>query len=225
MSRLFVTNREIALINDLTKELVKDIVGQKIFYFPISEIKTRVHDVYNESPEKVFDNPIEIDALVDQQEWTPKIDQFGYDLDVKLKVYIQRKDLIDKNIQPSQGDFFTYGDVIYEVTQLNFMKNIYGQIEHYDGVQLTATNSRISQANVKFFGPTEVGYTDEDAALKEFYQQRGEEYLKNGIKSEDIRELQKNGVLEKPITGAKEISQKGILSGSSAGSSFYGDDQ
>jgi hypothetical protein len=154
MSRLFVTNREIVLINDLTKELVKDIVGQKIFYFPVSEIKTRVHDVYNESPEKIFDNPIEIDALVDQQEWSPKIDQFGYDLDVKLKVYIQRKDLLDKKIQPSQGDFFTYGDVIYEVTQLVFMKNIYGQIEHYDGVQLTATNSRISQANVKFFGPT-----------------------------------------------------------------------
>lgn len=225
MARLFITNREIALINDLTKELIKDVVGQKIFYFPVSEIKSKIHNVYNESPEKVFDNPIEIDALIDSPEWAPKNDQFGYDLDIKLKVYIQRKDLIDKKIQPSQGDFFTYGDIAYEVTQLISMKSIYGQIEHYDGIQLTATNSRVSQANVKFFGPTEVVYTDEDASLKEFYQQRGEGVLKNGIKSGDIRELQQNGILDKPITGAKEISDKGIISGSLGYSSFYGDDQ
>lgn len=225
MARLFITNREIALINDLTKELIKDVVGQKIFYFPVSEIKSKIHNVYNESPEKVFDNPIEIDALIDSPEWAPKNDQFGYDLDIKLKVYIQRKDLIDKKIQPSQGDFFTYGDIVYEVTQLVSMKSIYGQIEHYDGIQLTATNSRVSQANVKFFGPTEIGYTDEDASLKEFYQQRGEEVLKNGIKSGDIRQLQQKGVLDKSITGAKEISDKGIISGSLGYSSFYGDDQ
>ena len=64
MPRLFMTPREINFINDLGKELVKDVIGQKIYYFQISEIKSRVHDVYEESPDKVFENPIEIDCLV-----------------------------------------------------------------------------------------------------------------------------------------------------------------
>ena len=64
MSRLFITPREINFLNDVAKELVKDVVGQKIYYFPISELKSRVHDVYEESKDKIFDNPIEIDSLV-----------------------------------------------------------------------------------------------------------------------------------------------------------------
>ena len=47
MSRLFITPREIDFINDVAKEVLKDVAGQKIYYFPISEVKTRVHDVYH----------------------------------------------------------------------------------------------------------------------------------------------------------------------------------
>ena len=43
MSRLFITPKEINFINDIAKELVKDIAGQKIYYFPISEIKSKIH--------------------------------------------------------------------------------------------------------------------------------------------------------------------------------------
>ena len=40
MGRLFITQREINFINDIAKEVVKDVIGQKIYYFPISEIKS-----------------------------------------------------------------------------------------------------------------------------------------------------------------------------------------
>ena len=60
MSRLFITQREINLINDIGKEIVKDVIGQKIYFFPISEEKSNVHSVYEESVTKIFDNPIEI---------------------------------------------------------------------------------------------------------------------------------------------------------------------
>ena len=64
MARLFITPREIDLISDITKEVVKDVVGQKIYYYPISDTKSKIHEVYQESPEKVFDNPIEINCLI-----------------------------------------------------------------------------------------------------------------------------------------------------------------
>ena len=40
MGRLFISPREINFINDVAKELVKDVIGQKIYYFPVSEIKS-----------------------------------------------------------------------------------------------------------------------------------------------------------------------------------------
>ena len=39
-----------AFFSDITKELIKDVVGQKIVYYPISELKSKVHEMYQESP-------------------------------------------------------------------------------------------------------------------------------------------------------------------------------
>ena len=37
MARLFITSREIDLISDLTKEIIKDVVGQKVYYYRVRE--------------------------------------------------------------------------------------------------------------------------------------------------------------------------------------------
>ena len=48
MSKLFITSRELDLISDLSKELIKDIVGQKVYYYRVREDLTDIHDVYEE---------------------------------------------------------------------------------------------------------------------------------------------------------------------------------
>ena len=70
----------------------------------------------------------------------------------------------------------------------------------------------------KIFGPTSESYLDDDAVQKTFVQQRGQKENRLG-KTGDVRELQKNGVLDSPITGPKEVSSKGDTS--NVGSSFY----
>ncbi len=65
MARLFVTPREIDYISDLTKEITKDVRGQNIFYYRIREDLTNGHDVYEESPDKVFDKPVEMEAMIE----------------------------------------------------------------------------------------------------------------------------------------------------------------
>ena len=67
MARLFITPREINFINDIGKEIVKDVIGQFIYLYPISETKTLIHDVYEESPDKIFENPIKLDCIVNWQ--------------------------------------------------------------------------------------------------------------------------------------------------------------
>ena len=77
MARLFVTPREIDLISDLTKEVIKDISGQKVYYYRVREDLSDVHDVYEESPNKIFDQPVEIEARVEYQPEEIRTNQFG----------------------------------------------------------------------------------------------------------------------------------------------------
>lgn len=227
MSRLFLTQREMNFISDITKEFVKDVVGQVIYYYPINELKTKMDSVYNEAVKKVFDNPIAIDALVDSHfQADTKVDQFGVDANYKVEVYIHHRDLIDKGIAVALGDFFSFGDVFYEVTERSFMRNIYGLPEHKDGIKLVGTRARETLFTAPIIGPTDVSYADPDAVQTVFHQQRGEAFDANGNPTGDKRELQKDNVLGPPITGAKEVSPRGDNGdpeGSNA-SSFFGED-
>ena len=221
MGRLFITKREINFINDLGKELVKDIIGQKIYYFSISEVKSKVHDVYEESPDKVFENPIELDALV---KWDPQqisTNRFGSEEYFSIEVYLHAKDLLDKGIELLEGDFFSYGTVFYEVIKAPDTTTLFGQIEHKGYITITGKQSRKGQFTAKIFGPTDEKYTDKDAVQETFVQQRGHKKNRIGVTG-DIRDLQKNGVLDAPITGPKETSPRG--DSTNVGSSFYDED-
>lgn len=223
MSRLFITPRELNLISDITKEFVKDVVGQRIYYYPINEAKTRSDVVYNEAVQKVFDNPIMIDALVDTQFQTDtKINQFGVDAQFKIEVFLQYRDLVDKGIAPAIGDFFSFSDVFYEVTEKVFMRNIYGLPEHKDGIKLVGTKARDTQFKAPTLGPTDIARPEKDAVQTTFHQQRGQVENADGPTG-DVRDLQKEEVVGKPITGAKEVSPRGD-NDSSGASSFYSED-
>jgi hypothetical protein len=223
MSRLYITPREQHLISDLTKELTKDVVGQKIFYYPVSEHKTALHGVYNEAVDKVFDAPVEIDALVDQPQRETKIDRFGLDRTFTLNAYIHYKDVVDKGVKIAEGDYFQYGDVFYEITSANLMHSIYGQVENVDGILLSAVKVRQGLVNFALKGPTLQEYSDHDAVQTTYVQQRGQTENRLGPTA-DVRDLQKNGVLDAPLDGPKEVSPRGDTDSSgptNAGSSFY----
>lgn len=220
MARLFITPRELNFISDITKELIKDVVGQKIYYYPISEAKTKTHGVYNEALKKVYDNPIAIDALIDNNFQTDsKIDKFGIDAQYKIEAYVQHRDLVDKGINVSIGDFFSFDTIFYEITERVFMRNIYGMPEHKDGVKLVGTKAREGLFDAPIIGPTDISYTDADAVQNTFVQQRGEALDANGDPTGDKRDLVENGVLDAPLTGPKEVSINGDPT--RVGSAFY----
>jgi hypothetical protein len=220
MSRLFITPRELNFISDITKELIKDVVGLRIYYYPINEIKTKTHEVYNEALRKVFDNPIILDALVDTNfQSDTKIDQFGPDAQFKIEVFLQHRDLVDKGITVAIGDFFSFSDVFYEVTERLFMRNIYGLPEHKDGVKLIGTKARDTQFKAVTLGPTDIARPEKDAVQTTFHQQRGDAVNAEGLTG-DKRDLQNPNVLDKPITGAKEVSPQGDTEHSGASAFF-----
>ena len=221
MARLFVTPREIDYISDLTKEVTKDIIGQKIYYYTVREDLTDVHDVYEEAPEKVFNPPVELDALVEWQPETFKTDRFGSEETAKIEVYLHARDLLDKDFKVRSGDYFSYGELFFEITSVIADKNVYGQVEHQTGFKVAGKQARKGQINIKPIGPTSESIDSDDAVQKTFVQQRGLEENSLG-KTNDVRALQKNEKLEEPISGAQEVSNKGTSA--TTDSSFYGDE-
>ena len=221
MARLFITPREMNFINDLAKEVIKDVIGQRIYLFQISEIKSKVHDIYEESPDKVFETPIELDCLVKYNEQEIRTNRFGSEEYYTIEAYIQSRDLLDKGIEILEGDFFSYGSTFFEIIKAPLTQTIFGQIEHKRYITITGRQARKEQFLSKIFGPTSEEYLDDDAVQETFVQQRGFKNNKLGATG-DVRDLQKNGVLESPISGPKEVSPQG--DNTRVGSSFYDDE-
>ena len=220
MARLFITPREIDFISDITKELVKDVIGQKIYYYRVREDLSEVNPVYEEAPEKVYDPPVIIDALINWQSGEYETGRFGVDEKYKQEVYIQWRDLIDKGLadKVQTGDYYSYGTLFFEIISLVYESNIFGQIEHYKGVTLSGVQARQGQINFQPHGPTDEYYSDPDAVQEVFAQQRG--FAENQLgPTNDERALIKKDVLTKPITGPAEVAPKG--SSGKAGSAFY----
>lgn len=220
MARLFLTPRELNFISDITKELIKDVVGQKVYYYAVNENRTKADEVYNEATTKVFDGPIVLDALVDANfQSDTKVDQFGVDPQYKIEAYVQWRDLVDKGISLSVGDFFSFSDIFYEVTEMIVMRNIYGLPEHKDGVKLIGIKARDGMFKAPVVGPTDISRPEADAVQTSFHQQRGQSTNVDGPTG-DLRELQAESIVGPPITGAKEVSSRGDTEGSGF-SSFY----
>ena len=222
MARLFITPREIDLISDLTKEIIKDVTGQRVFYYRVREDLTNIHDVYEESPNKVFDQPVEIEARVEYQPEELRTNKFGSEAFYTINVFFHERDLLDRDIEVRTGDYFSYGDTFFEITSAVVESNVYGQIEHSIGTKVVGKQARIGQIDMVPLGPTSESYTDDDAVQDTFVQQRGFDENKLG-KTEDKRQLQSDGKLEKPVISTPvEVSPKGDSEGIS--SSFYGDE-
>lgn len=208
MARLFVTPREIDFFNDIVKEINKDITGQKVYYYRVREDLTVTHEVYEESARKVFDQPVEIESMV---KWMPAevvTNKFGTEKNYKIEVYFHQRDLIDRNIKVREGDFFSYGDVFYEIVSIINNKLIYGQIEHEMGFKAVGRQARLGKINFAPLGPTSERHVDSDAVQNIFVQQRGQEENRLGPTG-DKRALQSAGKLDAPLTGPAEVSPKG----------------
>lgn len=190
MARLFIGPREHQFINDITKEYTKDIVGQYIVYYPISVLHTKVHEIYDEAIAKVFENPYKLDVLAGQPQRSNTFDRFGIDSETKLELYIQSRDLLDKNIGVNSGDFFMYGNEVYEIVDAVAIENIFGQVEYEKAVKVVGQLARVGEFDVVDFKNMleQSKVFSESNAHKTFVQQRGEDETEEGV-TNDFREM------------------------------------
>jgi len=220
MARLFITPREIDFISDLTKEINKDVIGQKIFYYKVRSDLTDIHEVYEEAITKVFDPPIEVEARVNWDPSSIKTTKFGSEMMKTIEVYIHYRDILDRGLELKEGDYLSFGDIFFEITSASFTALIFGQVEYKTGIKLACKQARKGQIDILPHGPTDQASAEEDAIQDEFVQQRGKDTNKLGITG-DSRALITQNKIEAPDK-VVEVSKKGDAA--SISSSFYGDD-
>lgn len=217
MARLFVTPREIDFISDLTKEITKDVRGQKIYYYRIREDLSNVHDIYEEAVEKVFDPPVEIEAMVEWEPETVRTNRFGSEEYYSITVYLHARDLLHRDINVREGDFFSYGSTFFEITSAVGDKQVYGQVEHLVGFKIAGKQARKGLFSAKPIGPTGENKTEPDAVQKDFVQQRGLEENRLGPTG-DKRDLIESGKIDPPEAPAEVANKE---EDSNVSSSFY----
>jgi len=220
MARLFVTSRELDFINDSVKELIKDVVGQKIYYYRVRPEFTNIHSVYEEAIDKIFDPPIEVEGRVQYEPEEVRVNKFGSEEYYTLNCYFHARDLIERNIDIKEGDFFNFDATWFEVVKSVVDSIVYGQIEHSMGVHIICKQARQGLIDVEPLGPTNEQWADLNAVQDTFVQQRGFAINKEG-ETADVRNLQQRGILDAPISGPAEILPDENTNAVGVRSSFY----
>ena len=222
MARLFITPRELDLISYLNKEIVKDVIGQKVYYYKVRKELSNVHDIYEEATDKIYDPPIELDCRVDWNMTEVRTNKFGTEEYSAITVYVQYRDVLDKEITIEEGDYVSYGTTFFEIIKNQIDSIIYGQIEYSTGFVLECKQARLGLIDKEAHGPTDESYSDPDATERIFVQQRGFKENRLGPTG-DKRTLIEQGKLERAISGEPaEVSPRGDPQ--RIPSSFYDDE-
>lgn len=154
-------------------------------------INTTIDPIYDEAVQKVFEKPIKIDAIVGKDEPENTYTNFGLDRKTKLEVLLQPRDMIDKNITVTVGDFFIYGKVFYEIIDVMESDNIFGQEEYQRNITISGLSARAGQADIATFRQvlSDAKTFKESDVQKTFQQQRGLREISTEGNTGDKRQL------------------------------------
>ena len=129
---MFLGEKERNLVKQVNDELIENVIGQQILYYPIDLETTDYHPIYGEAQTKNYLAPIRIYALVEWTSYaTSYLDGVGIDKENSITVSFHRRRLVDdQNLFVRIGDFVLYGDIYYEIVKLEEPQKLFGQVDH-----------------------------------------------------------------------------------------------
>ena len=147
---LFLGEKERDFVKQVNDELIERIVGQGIFYYPISMEHTKFHPLYGEPVEKTYLPPVRVYAMVMWECFETQTTNLGIDRRPSIVVHFHKRRLTeDQDLFVREGDFVKYGDSFYEIVQLNEPKQIFGQVDHKMEVEAKCIKARQGLFNAK----------------------------------------------------------------------------
>lgn len=148
MARKFITTRELGLIDSWNREVIQDIVQQEVIYYGISYEDSVVHDVYDEAVLKEYLQPVRINARVEFDQGPSAAKAGTVDSSFTARVILHAEECRERNVNPREGDFVEYGQVVFEVTSVRHSQPVFGQINDKLKYELSCVPSRQGQFKV-----------------------------------------------------------------------------
>ena len=111
---LFGGSRDINLFHTINSELLNDIIQTEIGYYKFVLDKT-VSNVYGESADKMFYEPVRIACLINKEDQSWSSDDFGSDINQSINFRFLKNELKDINLVPEVGDILLFKNNFYEI--------------------------------------------------------------------------------------------------------------
>jgi len=147
---LFLGKKERDLVKQVNDELIERVIGQGVFYYPISMEHTNYHPLYGEAIKKTFLPPIRVYALITWEGYVTEITKLGIDKRLSIVVHFHNRRLTeDQDLYVREGDFVKYGDTFFEIATWNYPKQIFGQVEHKMEIEAKCIKAREGLFNAK----------------------------------------------------------------------------
>ena len=141
---MFFGKKERDLVKQVNDELAERVIGQTVLYYPIDLERTNFHSLYGEAIVKTFLRPVRVYALVEWEGIQTKYNKnIGLDKQVNITVHFHKRRLTeDQDLLVREGDFVLYGNIYYEIVELNEPKQIFGQNDHKIEISAKCIRSR-----------------------------------------------------------------------------------
>tara|TARA_R100001460_G_scaffold25291_1_gene50870 strand:- start:415 stop:909 length:495 start_codon:yes stop_codon:yes gene_type:complete len=147
---VFFNKKERDFVKQVTDEVTDRVVAQPVAYYPLSIEHSNYHPLYGEAIEKTFLPPIRVYALVNFEGIQTETSDFGVDKRATINIKFHKRRLgEDQNVFVREGDFVLYGDIFYEITELNEPKQLFGQIEYRYEIEAKCLRARKGKFNAE----------------------------------------------------------------------------
>ena len=127
---IFGSQRDFALLVNINRELLSDVVEQEILYYKMSLEQTQAN-IYGEATDKVFWSPVKLNCLIKRGDQQTNVDEFGPDNSRDVEFAFLRQDLKDTNTFPEVGDIIMWHEDYYEVDNTTENQLFLGKDENY----------------------------------------------------------------------------------------------
>lgn len=145
MAKKFIDTKAVAFIDAINRQLLQQVVDESVHYYAISLKHTEVKRLYGEAVKKTVVAPVRINALVKYENANTRSMDFGMDAEFDLEVYFHNKELVERNVKPTEGDFIEYGGIFFEISSVTQPQLVYGQIENKIMTKCVCVKSREGQ--------------------------------------------------------------------------------
>ena len=140
---LFLGEKERDFVKQVNDELIERVIGQGIFYYPVSIKHTNFHPLYGEAIEKTYLPPIRVHALVVKEETDTTYTNYGIDKVSNITVHFHKRRLTeDQDLYVREGDFILYDGEYYEISDLSQPRYLFGQEGHKFEIKATCRKAR-----------------------------------------------------------------------------------